>query len=113
MQPYALLRAFQQQLSKWPMRNGGTQKPLEALPVRHPGKPLCLSLVMSISKGNVRFPSTCEKAGCVGIVAHNGSKTGNKKQGENWGPEAKKTQSVERGGKKKPHPSCPDEKAFN
>lgn len=78
--------------------------------MRHPGKPLCLSLVMSISKGNVKFPSTCEKAGCVGIVAHNGSKTGNKKQGGELGPEAKKTQSVEKRGKRSPTPPVPDEK---
>ena len=59
------------------------------------------------------FPSTCEKAGCVGIVAHNGSKTGNKKQGENWGQKPRRHSLWKRGGKKKPHPSCPDEKAFN
>lgn len=41
----------------------------------------------------------------MGIVAHNGSKTGNKKQGGELGPEAKKTQSVwKRGGKKEAHP---------
>lgn len=66
------IKAFQKQLSKWPMK-WRLQKLLEVSPMHHPAQPLYSLWVMLIPRSIMgEFPPACEEAGCADTVHYEG-----------------------------------------